>query len=188
VWASPTAPTRKTVDSSKKPKRKSEGPSPYVKGLHPFLTSSTTLSLKSNYTAELVQRFRSRQVDVELYGQGCKTLRWNRAGTRPVRGCRREVAAGDHFPAVFRLTQACGGSTLRGPSGGIPPSTTGRQFVGAQRRGEDGYAVVVETAVGTFDRGVGSDRARVLRVWERIVLLGLEEDCPKEHKGALECA
>jgi hypothetical protein len=106
-----------------------------VKGVQPFFTSSTTLSFKLNYTAELLQRFRSRQVDVELYGQGCKTLRRNRAGTRPVRGCRREVAAGDHFPAVFRLTQACGGSTLRGPSGGIPPSTTGRQFVGEQRRG-----------------------------------------------------
>ena len=52
--------------------------------------------------------------------------------------------------------------------------------------GEDGYAVVVETAVGTFDRGVGSDRARVLRVWERIVLLGLEADWPKERKGALQ--
>ena len=114
---------------------KSEGPSSYVKGLQSFL-SSTTLSFKSNYTAELLQRFRSRQVDVELYGQGCKTLRRNRAGTRPVRGCRREVAAGDDFPAVFRLTQACGGSTLRGPSGGIPPSTTGRQFVGEQRRGK----------------------------------------------------
>ena len=54
--------------------------------------------------------------------------------------------------------------------------------------GEDGYAVFVETAVGTFDRVVGSDRARVLRVWERVVLLGLEEDWSKEHEGALECA
>ena len=94
------------------------------------------VNFKFNYTAELLRRFRSRQVDVELYGQGCKTLRRNRAGTRPVRGCRREVAAGDDFPALFCLTQACGGSTLRGPSGGIPPSTTGRQFVGEQRRGK----------------------------------------------------
>lgn len=52
----------------------------------------------------------------------------------------------------------------------------------------DGHAVVVEAAVGTFAQGVGPDRARVLRVWGRVVLLGLEEDCPKEHKGALECA
>ena len=106
-----------------------------MKGLQSFLTSSTTLSFKSNYTAELLQRFRSRQVDVELYGQGCKTRERNRAGTSRVRGCRREVAAEDGSPARFRLTQACEGSTLRGPSGSIPPSTTGRQFVGEQRRG-----------------------------------------------------
>jgi hypothetical protein len=57
------------------------------------------VNFKFNYTAELLRRFRSRQVDVELDGQGCKTLGRNRAGMPPVRGYRRGVAAGGNCPA-----------------------------------------------------------------------------------------
>ena len=76
--------------------------------------SYNCVNFKFNYTAELLRRFRSRQVDVELYGQGCKTLERNRAGMPPVRGYRRGVAAGGNSPARFHPTQARRGSTLQG--------------------------------------------------------------------------
>lgn len=76
--------------------------------------SHNCVNFKFNYTAELPRRFRSRQVDVELDGQGCKTLERNRAGMPPVRGYRRGVAAGGNSPARFHPTQARRGSTLQG--------------------------------------------------------------------------
>ena len=93
--------------------------------------SHNCVNFKFNYTAELPRRFRSRQVDVELDGQGCKTLERNRAGMPPVRGYRRGVAAGGNSPARFHPTQARRGSTLQGDytNGAvrrISPSTAGR--------------------------------------------------------------
>ena len=70
--------------------------------------SHNCVNFKFNYTAELPRRFRSRQVDVELDGQGCKTLERNRAGMPPVRGYRRGVAAGSNSPARFHPTRAAG--------------------------------------------------------------------------------
>jgi hypothetical protein len=66
--------------------------------------SHNCVNFKFNYTAELPRRFRSRQVDVELDGQGCKTLERNRAGMPPVRGYGRGVAAGGNSPARFHPT------------------------------------------------------------------------------------
>src|SRR5918997_6296706 len=81
------------------------------------------------------------------------------------------------FPGPVPLNPGVRGEYTKGAVRWYPPLHYRAAVCWRPEEGEDGYAVVGETAVGTFDRGVGSDCARVLRVWERIVLLGLEESC-----------
>jgi hypothetical protein len=162
-------------------KGKSEGPSPYVKGLQPFL-SPITLSFKLNYTAELLQRFRSRQVDVELYGQGCKTLRRNRPGRVP------SGAVGGRQPpgTISRpvpLNPGVRGEYTKGAVRWYPPLHYRAAVCWRTEEGEVGHAVVVEAAVGTFASGVGPDRARVLTVWGRVVAPRLRRRLVQEAQG-----
>jgi hypothetical protein len=91
------------------------------------------------------------------------------------------------FPGPVPLNPGVRGEYTKGAVRWYPPSTTGRQFVGEQRRGKMDTQWSSESRLEHSVEASGRIVLECSGCGEELLLLGLEEGWPKEHRDAFEC-